>query len=176
MQCPRPYMISQAISWTDFGSPGPWPNVALDHILSHTQFPRPTLVILDYDAILFWTIYDLTDNLPDHPCTSLRMSWAITDTVQLCSGPNIPGQLWMSRTVTDPENIYLYVQVLYHFDCKFTRCYALRVNLLSSLVHEPKQPLRKILKFMYREFEQLVSLFGCVIWLSRQCMHTFVSK
>ena len=54
-------------------------------------------------------------------------------------------------------------EILYHFDRKFTRCYALRVNLLSSLVHEPKLPLRKFFKFMYREFKWLVKLFGCVI-------------
>jgi len=46
--------------------------------------------------------------------------------------------------------------ILYHFNHKFTRCYALWVNLLSSLVHEPKLLLQEIFKFMYKIFEQLI--------------------
>jgi len=46
--------------------------------------------------------------------------------------------------------------LLYHFDHKFTRCYVLWVNLLSSLVHKPKLPLEEIFKFMYKKFKQLI--------------------
>jgi hypothetical protein len=62
------------------------------------------------------------------------------------------------------------LDILYHFDRKFTRCYVLRVNLLSSLVHEPKLPLRNFFKFMYREFEQLVK----PLLVSQQTMHACI--
>jgi hypothetical protein len=86
------------------------------------------------------------------------------------------GQSLLHSSRVVEEDFYCFVmfdwettsRVLYHFDRKFTGCYALRVNLLSSMVHEPKLPLRKIFKFMYREFEGFVT----PLWVCNMAQQT----
>ena len=93
-------MISQTMSQTILGlhsgCPGLLPilfNLALDHIWSHQQSPRPTLDVPDHDTIMLQTISKTNFGYPG----------PITNTVQSCSRPYMISQtiyvMWVFQTI-----------------------------------------------------------------------------
>ena len=84
--CSGPYITLWIMSWAGSLMIWSWSGLFMN---SHNYFPDHPVNVLDcfsYDTILFWTIYDPVNNVPDHSWNALWMSWTGSAMIRSWSG------------------------------------------------------------------------------------------